>query len=90
MDGLLTLKMQMSSGPGCPLSPTPFALCIEPLAQAIREDDSVRGIVVSTTEHKIVYTDDVLLYVCLPFLLHLLDIFNTYSVYELNISPELL
>ena len=77
-----------------PLSPTLFAIYIEPLAQAIREDCNIQGITIKDTEHKIaLYADDVLLYVrnpdvCLTALLDLLELFGTYSGYKLNITKS--
>lgn len=65
---------------------------MEPLAQALRENCNIQGILIDNTEHKIaMYADDVLLYInnpekCLPILLDLFDIFGTYSGYKLNIQ----
>lgn len=94
LNGSLTdrIRLERSTRQGCPLSPTLFALYLEPLAQAIREDCNIQGILIDKVEHKIaMYADDVLLYInkpveCLPILLDLLDVFGTYSGYKLNIQ----
>ena len=53
---------------GCPLSPALFALFIEPLAQALREDQEIRGIQIKEAEFKTcLYADDVLITFSLKF-----------------------
>lgn len=52
---------------GWPLSPLLFAISIKPLATALRQSGSFKGITWNGIEHKIsLYTDDVLLYVSKP------------------------
>ena len=52
---------------GFPLSPSLFALFIEPLATAIRLNDKITGITTPNTTHKIsLYADDVLLFLQNP------------------------
>lgn len=94
VNGRLTnrIKLERSTRQGCPLLPTLFALYIEPLAQAIRENGNIQGIMINNREHKVALSaDDILLYInnpdiCFPEVLDLLDIYGTYSGYKLNIQ----
>lgn len=49
------------------LSTLLLAISIEPLAQLIRDDKNIKGIVINNEEHKIsLYADDALLYLTDP------------------------
>lgn len=46
-----------------PLSPQIFALCIEPLAESIRENRRIKGLTIKKDEHKLaLYADDIIVY----------------------------
>lgn len=69
VDGHLspTIYLERGTHQVCPLSPTLFALFIEPLAQAIREDSEIKGIMIRGEEHKTcMFADDVLLLITSP------------------------
>lgn len=76
---------------GCPLSPLLFALAIEPLAIALRENQQIIGITRNTAEHKVtLYADDLLLFISnpqasLPVALTLLENFGRLSGYKFNL-----
>uniref|UniRef100_A0A3P8RWR8 Reverse transcriptase domain-containing protein n=1 Tax=Amphiprion percula TaxID=161767 RepID=A0A3P8RWR8_AMPPE len=75
---------------GCPLSPLIFALALEPLAIAIRDNVNIKGIKTGQVEHKLLlYADDILLVstnpeVAVPHMLSVIGSFATISGYKVN------
>ena len=68
-----------------------FAISIEPLAQLIRDDNNIKGIIINREEHKIsLYADDVLLYFREPIsTIHykeLISRYGYYSGYKVNVD----
>uniref|UniRef100_A0AAR2K0V3 Reverse transcriptase domain-containing protein n=1 Tax=Pygocentrus nattereri TaxID=42514 RepID=A0AAR2K0V3_PYGNA len=94
VNGFRSARFNLERGcrQGCPLSPLLFAVSIEPLAQLIRDDDGIRGILIGTEEHKIsLYADDVLLYLTepassIPHLKGVIYIYGHFSGYKINVD----
>lgn len=91
--GFVSSSFSITNGTrqGCPLSPQIFALCMEPLAQEVRDSTLVAGIKVGPYEHKIgLYADDIL--ICrspvssIKALLDIINQFSQISYYKLNFS----
>uniref|UniRef100_A0AAR2M116 Reverse transcriptase domain-containing protein n=1 Tax=Pygocentrus nattereri TaxID=42514 RepID=A0AAR2M116_PYGNA len=97
VNGFRSARFNLERGcrQGCPLSPLLFAVSIEPLAQLIRDDDGIRGILIGTEEHKIsLYADDVLLYLTepassIPHLKGVIYIYGHFSVIPKSTFVEL-
>ena len=60
-------SIKRGSGKGCPLSSLLFAVAMEPLTAAIRQNTNIDGILLNNWEHKIsLYADNVLVFLNSP------------------------
>lgn len=93
-NGILSKPFPLSRGTaqGCPLSPSLFALAIEPLAQKIRDKKEITGVEIGMNHFKLsLFADDLLLYLrnvdtSIPHLMEVISDFSRISGYKMNIS----
>ena len=87
-------ELKRGTRQGCPMSPLLFAVAMEPLALALRQNTDIRGIHRAGEEHKVsLYADDMLLYISqplssLPKLMVLLTEFGKLSGYRVNVQKS--
>ena len=86
-------ELQRGTRQGCPLSPLLFAVAMEPLTLALRQNIDIKGIQRAGLEHKVSLYADMLLYMSqplsgLPKLMTLLTEFGKISGYKVNIQKS--
>uniref|UniRef100_A0A8C6WLV1 Reverse transcriptase domain-containing protein n=1 Tax=Neogobius melanostomus TaxID=47308 RepID=A0A8C6WLV1_9GOBI len=92
VNGMLseTFDLKRGTKQGDPLSAQIFAICIEPLAEKIRNNLKIKGVSVQEDEHKLaLYADDIIVYITdikqtLPALLEEINKYGEISGYKLN------
>ena len=91
-NGLRSTPFPVSRGTkqGCPLSPLLFIIALEPLAEAIRSHNDIKGLSMGSTDQKLLlFADDLLVILSqpeesVPSLLDLVDRFSEISGYKVN------
>ena len=91
-NGTLSRRFAIQRGTrqGDPLSPLLFAMYIEVLAIAIRQNTDIKGINIGKEIHKLeLYADDIMIYLTSPdlsmqHLMHVIDQYSTVSGYRIN------
>lgn len=87
-------SIQQGTRQGCPLSPLLFALAIEPLAIALREDPEFQGISVGGKVLKLsMFADDMLLFISNPVkslqsIISTIDQFSAFAGFRVNYSKS--
>lgn len=69
VNGTLSRRFHIHKGTrqGDPMSALIFAMCMEPLAEAIRQQDNIKGLTIGQESHKLaLYADDIILYLTFP------------------------
>ncbi len=97
VNGIRSNPFPLSQGnrQGCPLSPSLFALTVEPLAIWLRSEEQFKSITSRGLTHKLsLYADDLLLYISDPSNSQILQIFKfqkllkNFSGYKLNLQKN--
>lgn len=90
--GESSIALHRGSPQGVSPSPLYSSLSIEPLAQLLRQTESIKGVNIKGEDHKVaLYADDILIYFSdpsntFPDLMNLLQKFDSYSGYKLNVK----
>lgn len=92
VNGTLSRRLRIHKGTrqGDPLSGSIFAMCMESLAEAVRQQNRIKGVNIGHEEHKLaMYADDVIMYITspettLPALKETIKEYSELSGYKIN------